>query len=201
MESKIDVFNIVCFRFSSKTNYSCRNGTVFLLCTSGYWMLWPPLSKFSLCFCLFLDQDNHQVFPKHHFCSYIRFLCNCFHLMNCQCRERFDCEWVVFFGPYLCCGFTLSSDSSDYCSSFKHAWLGLESIYSSSPHSSSKLSPVSSFSSFSSANQSFISFETSSNDKKEFVDFLFDIFTPISFTISSILHGNVLDSFKRPWSN
>ena len=43
-------------------------------------------------FCLSLDRDNHKVLPKHHICSYIQFLCNCFHLMNCQCRECFDYE-------------------------------------------------------------------------------------------------------------
>ena len=57
-----------------------------------------PLSstKFSLCSCLTLDQDNHKVLPNHHLSSYIRFPCNCFHLMNCQCRESFHWEWVVF---------------------------------------------------------------------------------------------------------
>ena len=47
-------------------------------------------------FCLSLDQDNQRVLPKHHFCLYIPFLCNCFYLMDCQCLERFNCEWVVF---------------------------------------------------------------------------------------------------------
>ena len=53
-------------------------------------------TKFSLCFCLSLDQNNHKVHSKHNLCSYIRFLCSCFNLMNCQCRERFDCGWVLF---------------------------------------------------------------------------------------------------------
>ena len=44
---------------------------------------------------------------------------------------------------YLCCRFTLSPGSSDCCSSSKHSSLGLESIYSSSPHISPRLSSVS----------------------------------------------------------
>ena len=40
----------------------------------------------------FFGPRYHKVLPKHYLCLYIRFLCNYFHLMNCQCRERFDCE-------------------------------------------------------------------------------------------------------------
>ena len=61
--------------------------SIFSLSVSGHWMIWAP-PKFL--FCLSLDQDNHRVLPKHHLCSYIWFICNCFHLMNCKCRERFD---------------------------------------------------------------------------------------------------------------
>ena len=32
------------------------------------------LHEIFLCFRLALDQDNHNVLPKHHLCSYIRFL-------------------------------------------------------------------------------------------------------------------------------
>ena len=40
-------------------------------------------TKSSLCFCLSLDQDNQKVLPKHHLCSYMQCLCNCFRLMDC----------------------------------------------------------------------------------------------------------------------
>ena len=159
MESIFDVFNIVCSGVWGKTAYSTWKDITFLLPTSGYWMLWVS-TKFYFCFCLSLDWDNHTVLPKRNLFTFIRFLCNCFHLMNCQCRERFDCEWVGFFGPYLCCWFTLFPDSSYCCYFSKHYLFGLELISCSSPHSSSRLSPISLFPPFSSANQSFLSFKT-----------------------------------------
>ena len=53
-------------------------------------------TKFYLCFCLSLDQDNYKVLTSHHLRLYIGFLCNCFHLMNCQCHACFNFKWVVF---------------------------------------------------------------------------------------------------------
>ena len=144
MESIFDVFNIVCSEVWGKTTYSIRNGIAFLLSTSGRLLDALSSTKFSLCFCLSLEQDDHKFLPKHHLCSCTRLLYNCFHLMNCQCREYFNCEWGCFLGPYLYFRCTLSSGSSS-----KHSSLELESIASSSPHSSSRLSPISSFSPFS----------------------------------------------------
>ena len=85
---------------------------------------------------------------------------------------RLRVSW--FFGPYLCCWLTLFPDSSYCCSFSKHYSFGLELISCSSPHSSSRLSPISLFPPFSSAKQSFLSFKTSSNDKTEVADFLWN---------------------------
>ena len=88
-------------------------------------------TKFSLCFCLSLDQDNHKVIPKHHLYLYIWFLCNCFHLIHCQCRERFDCEWVAFSARI----FVADLYYLQVLQISNHSSLGIESISSSSPHS------------------------------------------------------------------
>ena len=198
MQSIFDVFNIVCSWVWGRTTYSARNSIAFSLSISGYWMFWAA-PNFLRIFVFLWTKITIKFFQNtifiHKYDFFVIFSSNELSML------RTFRLWVsCYLGLYLCCRFTLSSGSSDCCFSCKHFSLELDSI-SSSPHSSSRLSPISSFSPFSSASQSSISFKTWSNGKTGFVDFLFDFFAPISFTNSSKLDGNVFDSLKTHWPN
>ena len=184
MESIFDVFNIVLSGVWGKTTYSARNDIAFLLSTNGYRMLWGPpnfLCAFVFLWTKITTKFFQSTVPVHIYEFFvIIFIWWTVNVMNISIASELG--------------------SSGRRSSSKHSSFGLESISSSSPHSSSRLSPILSFSPFCSASYSFISFKTSSNDKTKFSDFLFDIFTLISLTISSKLNGNNLGSFKTTWS-